>query len=91
MLFAAVVGLAVISDVDAVTVALGVVAVSLVLRLIYDCAAATAAVRQALATPLRPDSQPFTREQAPALYLPEQPEQLEPLALRSVSTEHVPG
>jgi GT2 family glycosyltransferase len=90
-LVAAVTGLAVISDADAVTVTLGVVAISLVLRLIYECAVASAAVRQALAKPLRPDAPPLPEPPAPALYLPDQPGQLEPRPVPSVSTEHVPG
>jgi glycosyltransferase involved in cell wall biosynthesis len=48
-LLAAVVALlAMVSDADAITVSLGVVAAALVLRLIYECAVATAAIKGAL-------------------------------------------
>jgi GT2 family glycosyltransferase len=82
VLFGAVAALAVVSDADAVTVVLGVVAFSLVLRLIYECAAATAAVKRALVRPLRPDPQSPAEPQGAALYGPDTPGPLEPLIER---------
>jgi GT2 family glycosyltransferase len=50
-LVGAVAGLALISNADAATVTLGIVAVSLIARLIYECGSATATIKRALAGP----------------------------------------
>jgi O-antigen biosynthesis protein len=85
VLFAAVTGLALISDADAVTITLGVVVVVFVLRLIYECMAATAAVRHALAQPARPEPLAPTGEaQEPAPLLEDPVEQLQPVPVGSV-------
>jgi GT2 family glycosyltransferase len=72
-LVGAVASLAVASDADAVTVTLGIVAVSLVLRLIYECGSATATIKRALANPLHSEQ----RHEANAE--PHDPDQLLPL------------
>jgi hypothetical protein len=54
--------LALTSDADAMTIVLAAAAASLVLRLIYECGAATATIRHALAHPLRPEMQRGTSE-----------------------------
>ena len=46
--------LAVVSNADAVTVILGALAAGLLLRLLYECGTATAAIAQALRRPLEP-------------------------------------
>jgi glycosyltransferase involved in cell wall biosynthesis len=69
-LVAVIAGLAMISDADAVTVTLGVVAVSLVLRLVYECGSATATIRRALASPLERDQFPNAEAQDAAEFLP---------------------
>jgi GT2 family glycosyltransferase len=66
-LVAAIAGLAVITDADAVTVTLGVVAASLVLRLIYESGCATATIKRALARPLHVEGPETPPEEADEL------------------------
>jgi hypothetical protein len=71
-LFAPLVGiLAVVSEFDAVTLILGALAVGLLLRLVYECGTATAAIRRALGQPLEHQPlEPAPSEPEPAKVLP---------------------
>jgi GT2 family glycosyltransferase len=72
--------LAAISDAEVVAVGLGVVAASIVLRLIYECGAATVTIKRALRRPLDAGAQ-LEPSQASQLGVPEPAEGLEQVRL----------
>jgi O-antigen biosynthesis protein len=62
--------LAIVSDADAVTIAVGSLAAALVVRLIYECGAATVAVKRALVIPVGNETRAPEPNLAPQLQLP---------------------
>jgi glycosyltransferase involved in cell wall biosynthesis len=76
--------LAVLSDADAVTYALSVLAAGLLVRLIYECGAATVAIKRALLGPAREPAAAYEAPATPALSLPSAGDRLAPAPLGTV-------